>query len=218
MVTQGVKAIAITPTSPNVQDALQKAVDAGIKVVLVDNDIPDWDGKSSVVATDNLAGGKLAGEFMKEPAEGRRARSPSSQGVAGAPSLDDRVDGLQGGPGRRLQDRRQAADRLRPDQGPQRGAGHADRQSRRHAPSTAPAARRSSAPSRRSKAPARSQALIIVGFDAAPGRGHGDRRRHRAGVGRPVPGEDGLDGRRDRARRSERRGRSTRTSTPAPRW
>ena len=66
MVTQGVKAIAITPTSPNVQDELQKAVDAGIKVVLVDNDIPDWDGKSSVVATDNLAGGKLAGEFMKE--------------------------------------------------------------------------------------------------------------------------------------------------------
>ena len=46
MVTQGVKAIAITPTSPNVQDALQKAVDAGIMVVLVDNDIPDWDGKS----------------------------------------------------------------------------------------------------------------------------------------------------------------------------
>ena len=45
MVTQGVKAIAITPTSPNVQDELQKAVDAGIVVVLVDNDIPDWDGK-----------------------------------------------------------------------------------------------------------------------------------------------------------------------------
>ena len=32
MVTQGVQAIAITPTSPNVQDALQEAVDEGIKV------------------------------------------------------------------------------------------------------------------------------------------------------------------------------------------
>ena len=30
MITQGVQAIVITPTSPNVQDALQKAVDAGI--------------------------------------------------------------------------------------------------------------------------------------------------------------------------------------------
>ena len=64
MVTQGVKAIVITPTSPNVQDALQKAVDGGIKVILVDNDIPGWDGKTSLVATDNLAGGVLAGKFM----------------------------------------------------------------------------------------------------------------------------------------------------------
>ena len=48
------------------QGALDKAVKAGIKVVLVDNDIPGWTGKSSVVATDNLAGGKLAGEWLAE--------------------------------------------------------------------------------------------------------------------------------------------------------
>ena len=47
MITQGVQAIVITPTSPNVQDALQKAVDGGIKVILVDNDIPGWEGKTS---------------------------------------------------------------------------------------------------------------------------------------------------------------------------
>src|SRR4051812_12100219 len=64
MIVQGVKAIAITPTSPNVQDALDKAVKAGIKVVLIDNDIPNWNAKSSVVATDNLAGGKLAGQWL----------------------------------------------------------------------------------------------------------------------------------------------------------
>jgi len=51
MITQQVKAIAITPTSPNVQGALDKAVKAGIKVVLIDNDIPGWSGKSSLVAT-----------------------------------------------------------------------------------------------------------------------------------------------------------------------
>ena len=66
MITQGVNAIAITPTSPNVQTALDKATAAGIKVVLIDNDIPDWTGKSSVVATDNLAGGKLAGTWLKD--------------------------------------------------------------------------------------------------------------------------------------------------------
>jgi simple sugar transport system substrate-binding protein len=98
MVTQGVKAIAITPTSPNVQDALQKAVDGGIKVILVDNDIPDWDGKTSVVATDNLAGGVLAGQFLKgvlKPGD----TVAVLEGVAGAPSLQQRVDGFKTGLG-----------------------------------------------------------------------------------------------------------------------
>ena len=131
MVTQGVQAIAITPTSPNVQDALQEAVDEGIKVILVDNDIPGWDGKTSLVATDNLAGGVLAGEFLAEQLEPGDTVAVL-EGVAGAPSLEDRVDRLQGGPRRRLRDRRLAADRLRPDQGPRRRPGHPHRQPRRH--------------------------------------------------------------------------------------
>ena len=98
MITQGVKAIVITPTSPNVQDALQKAVDAGIKVILVDNDIPGWEGKTALVATDNLAGGVLAGEFMA----GQLAPGDTVailEGVAGAPSLQQRVDGFKTGLG-----------------------------------------------------------------------------------------------------------------------
>lgn len=93
MITQQVDAIAITPTSPNVAGSLQKAVDAGIPVVLIDNDIPDWDGKTSVVATDNYAGGQLAGTWLKENLpEG--AKLAVLQGVLGNPSLDDRVDGM----------------------------------------------------------------------------------------------------------------------------
>ena len=78
MIVQGVDAIAITPTSPNVKTALDKAVAAGIKVVLVDNDIPGWSGKSSLVATDNLAGGKLAGELARRehPRRVESGRSP----------------------------------------------------------------------------------------------------------------------------------------------
>ena len=94
MIVKGVKAIAITPTSPNVQGALDKAVDAGIKVVLVDNDIPGWDRKSSVVATDNLAGGKLAGTWLAELLE-PGATVGILQGRLGNPSLDDRVTGMK---------------------------------------------------------------------------------------------------------------------------
>jgi len=94
MIVQQVKAIAITPTSPNVQSALDKAVKAGIKVVLIDNDIPGWTGKSSVVATDNLAGGKLAGTWFAQhlPAG---SKIGVLQGRLGNPSLDDRVKGLK---------------------------------------------------------------------------------------------------------------------------
>lgn len=94
MITQNVKAIAVTPTSPNVKDALDKAVSAGIKVVLVDNDIPGWAGKSSLVATDNLAGGRLAGTWLagKIPAGSKIALL---QGRLGNPSLDDRVKGFK---------------------------------------------------------------------------------------------------------------------------
>lgn len=96
MVTQGVDAIVITPTSPNVQDALQGAVDDDIPVILVDNDIPGWDGATSLVATDNLAGGVLAGEFMADQLD-EGDTVAVLEGVAGAPSLEDRVTGfLQG--------------------------------------------------------------------------------------------------------------------------
>jgi simple sugar transport system substrate-binding protein len=98
MVTQEVQAIVVTPTSPNVQDALQEAVDAGIVVVLVDNDIPGWEGATSLVATDNLAGGVLAGEFLAEQLEPGDTVAVL-EGVAGAPSLEDRVTGFEEGLG-----------------------------------------------------------------------------------------------------------------------
>ena len=93
MVSQGVKAIAITPTSPNVKDELQKAVDKGIKVVLIDNDIPGWSGKSSLVATNNLKGGELAGQWLSQHLPSG-AKIAVLQGVLGNPSLDDRVTGM----------------------------------------------------------------------------------------------------------------------------
>lgn len=94
MIAKGVGAIAVTPTSPAVRTALDRAVQAGIKVVLVDNDIPGWTGKTSVVATDNLAGGKLAGAWLAEQLPAG-ARIGILQGRVGNPSLDDRVKGLK---------------------------------------------------------------------------------------------------------------------------
>lgn len=98
MVTQGVKGIAITPTSPAVIPALNEAVAKGVKVVLIDNDLPTWTKKSSVIATDNLKGGQLAGAYIARHLK-KGATVAVLEGVAGVPALDDRVKGMEQGLG-----------------------------------------------------------------------------------------------------------------------
>lgn len=93
MVAQGVKGIAVTPTGPQVQPALDAAVAAGVKIVLIDNDLPDWKGKSAVVATDNHAGGVLAGQWLKDQLAAGDTLGVL-EGVAGVPALDARVKGM----------------------------------------------------------------------------------------------------------------------------
>jgi len=93
MISQGVKGIAITPVSPELIPALDKAVAAGVKVVLLDNDIPSWKGKSSVVATNNLEGGKLAGKWLATKLKAGD-KLAVLEGVPGVPALDDRVKGM----------------------------------------------------------------------------------------------------------------------------
>jgi simple sugar transport system substrate-binding protein len=98
MVAQGVKGIAITPTSPAVSAALDKAIKAGVKVVLMDNDIPAWKKKSSVVATNNFKGGQLAGQYLA-----KHLKAGDTLGVLEGnpanPALVQRVTGMLSGLG-----------------------------------------------------------------------------------------------------------------------
>jgi ABC-type sugar transport system substrate-binding protein len=98
MVAQGVKGIAITPTSAAVSAALDKAIKAGVKVVLMDNDIPKWRNKSSVVATNNYKGGVLAGKFLATKLKAGDTLG-ILEGVPGVPALDARVSGMLAGLG-----------------------------------------------------------------------------------------------------------------------
>ena len=93
MVTQGVKGIAITPVDPTVSKALDKAVAAGVKVVLMDNDIPDWKGRTALATTNNFEAGKLAGQFLKSKLKAGDTMG-ILEGVPGVPSLDARVNGM----------------------------------------------------------------------------------------------------------------------------
>ena len=98
MVAKGVKGIAITPTSPAVSKALDKAIKKGVKVILMDNDIPAWKKKTSVVATNNLKGGTLAGKFLATKLKAGDTLA-ILEGVPGVPALDARVNGMLAGLG-----------------------------------------------------------------------------------------------------------------------
>lgn len=96
MVINGVQGIAITPVDPTVAPALDKAIASGVKVVLMDNNIPDWDGKTALATTDNYAAGKIAGEYLKTKLKDGDTLG-ILEGVPGVPSLDDRVNGMLDG-------------------------------------------------------------------------------------------------------------------------
>jgi simple sugar transport system substrate-binding protein len=93
MVTQGVQGIAITPVDPTVAAALDKAIASGVKVVLMDNNIPDWAGRTALATTDNYNAGKIAGEYLKTVLKSGDTLG-ILEGVPGVPSLDDRVNGM----------------------------------------------------------------------------------------------------------------------------
>jgi simple sugar transport system substrate-binding protein len=93
MIAKGVKGIAVTPVDPTVAPALDKAVAAGIKVVLLDNNIPDWKGRTALATTNNYNAGKIAGRYLKTVLKPGDALGVL-EGVPGVPALDDRVKGM----------------------------------------------------------------------------------------------------------------------------
>ena len=93
MVTQGVQGIALTPVDPTVAPALDKAIGAGVKIVLMDNNIPDWKGRTALATTDNYAAGVIAGQYLKTVLKNGDTLG-ILEGVPGVPALDDRVNGM----------------------------------------------------------------------------------------------------------------------------
>jgi ABC-type sugar transport system substrate-binding protein len=93
MVARGADALVVSPVGAQVQPTLEQAINQGVKVVMVNEDLPDLDGKSSVVITDNLKGGELAGKYLKDQLNGKGTLAIMS-GIPGVQALDQRVDGV----------------------------------------------------------------------------------------------------------------------------
>lgn len=93
MIQKGMDLILINPTdSEAVGAAVQSANDAGIPVITVDRNAESGDVVAHV-ASDNVAGGKLAGEYMVELV-GEGGKVVELEGIPGASATRDRGQGF----------------------------------------------------------------------------------------------------------------------------
>ncbi|MGE9213227.1 ribose ABC transporter substrate-binding protein RbsB [Exiguobacterium aurantiacum] len=93
MIQKGMDLILINPTdSEAVGAAVQSANDAGIPVITVDRNAESGDVVAHV-ASDNVAGGKLAGEYMIELV-GEGGKVVELEGIPGASATRDRGQGF----------------------------------------------------------------------------------------------------------------------------
>ena len=199
MVAQGVKGIAITPTSPAVSAALDKAIKSGVKVVLMDNDIPKWKKKSSVVATNNFNGGVLAGKYLAT-----KLKAGDTLGVLegnpAAPALVDRVTGMLKGLGA-VKDQIKVVSSLETDCDQTKGAAAA--QTILTATPALTAMYSACGPPGTRRDPVDQERGHRAGQDhprrlrRVARRGHGDQGRHGDRQRRAVPGQDRLARHRD---------------------
>ena len=89
---------AITPIDPSVSKTLDKAIAKGVKIVLMDNDIPGWAGRSALATTNNLEAGKIAGAHLKTLLK-EGDKIGILDGKPDVAPLNDRVEGMLQGLG-----------------------------------------------------------------------------------------------------------------------
>ena len=96
----------------------------------MDNNIPDWKGRTALATTNNYDAGKIAGEYLKTVLKNGDTLG-ILEGVPGVPSLDDRVNGmLEGLEGVEVNIVGTRRDQLHRGARDQRRRGPPDRQSR----------------------------------------------------------------------------------------
>lgn len=91
---QGVDALAIAPATPDtVLSVLKQADDAGIPVLAIDTDIPNYENKKSFIGTGNEKAGEMGGAYAAELV-GEGAKAVVLRGRAGDTTHDQREYGI----------------------------------------------------------------------------------------------------------------------------
>jgi ribose transport system substrate-binding protein len=94
MLTKQVDALAVAPTAPDQLKPVLQRASKQVPVIIVDSDIPGWEGKTSYIGTDNFKGGQVAGKYIIEQMKGAGTLAIIN-GVPGATSGEQRVAGVR---------------------------------------------------------------------------------------------------------------------------
>ncbi len=94
MLTKQVDALAVAPTAPDQLKPVLERASKQVPVLLVDTDIPSWDGKTTYIGTDNFKGGQVAGEYIIDQMKSSGSLALIN-GVPGATSGEDRIAGVR---------------------------------------------------------------------------------------------------------------------------
>ncbi len=95
LISKGVDGLAVVPLAAEaLTPTLKQVSDQGIPVSLVNTEVPGYTGYTSFIQSDNLGGGKLAGEFLKSALKDGQAVG-FVQPIPGQESNDARIDGAR---------------------------------------------------------------------------------------------------------------------------
>ena len=94
MLTKQVDALAVAPTAPDQLQPVLERASKQVPVLIIDSDIPSWDGKTTYIGTDNVEGGRVAGEYIIDQMNGSGTLALIN-GIPGATSGEDRIAGVK---------------------------------------------------------------------------------------------------------------------------
>ena len=94
MLTKQVDALAVAPTAPDQLKPVLERASEQVPVLIIDSDIPSWDGKTTYIGTDNVEGGRVAGEYIIDQMNGSGTLALIN-GIPGATSGEDRIAGVK---------------------------------------------------------------------------------------------------------------------------
>ncbi len=94
MLAQGIDVLAIAPPGDAFKPVLDKAKGLGVKVIFIDQQVPDWEGESTFVATDSPTGSQQLGDYLA-PKLKAGDKVGIMIGIPGIPLLFDRYNNFK---------------------------------------------------------------------------------------------------------------------------